>query len=140
MSESSELLAEGIIASTHTIALVGASPSPMRDSHRIMAYLMRSGFKVVPVNPNASEVLGQRVYAALADIDLPIDTVVCFRRSEEIGPIADAAIAIKAKNLWMQLGVSNLAAKRAAEAAGLKVVMDRCIMVDHRAWRIRTAG
>ena len=140
MSEASEQIAQSIIASTHTIALVGASPSPMRDSHRIMAYLMRTGFNVLPVNPNTTEVLGQRAYAKLTDIDTPIDTVVCFRRSEEIEPIADAAIAIKAKNLWMQLGVVNPAAKRKAEAAGLQVVMDRCIMVDHRAWRIRGPG
>jgi predicted CoA-binding protein len=112
----------------------------MRDSYRIMAYLMRTGFKVIPVNPKADEVLGQRVYADLRGIDTPIDTVVCFRRSEEIEPIAEAAIAIKAKNLWMQLGVVNPSAKRKAEAAGLQVVMDRCVMVDHRAWRVNPAG
>lgn len=125
-------LARLIVEATKTIALVGASPSPMRESHRIMAYLMRVGFDVIPVNPMTREVLGKATVKDVRDILVPIDTVVCFRRSEEIEPVAESAIAIGAKHLWMQLGVVNQKARDRAEAAGLLVVMDRCFMIDHR--------
>ncbi len=125
-------LARAIVKDTKRIALVGASPNPLRDSHRVMAYLMRSGFEVIPVNPMAKEVLGIAAVSDLLQIQTPIDTVVCFRRSEEIVPIAKEAIEIKAKYLWMQMGVENDEAFALASQAGLKVVMDRCIMVDHR--------
>jgi predicted CoA-binding protein len=127
-----EDLARAIVEATKSIALVGASPSPLRESHRIMAYLMRVGFDVIPVNPMVSEVLGKPTVKDVRDILVPIDTVVCFRRSEEIEPIAESAIAIGAKHLWMQLGVVNQKARDRAEAAGLLVVMDRCFMIDHR--------
>lgn len=127
-----EDLARIIVEATKTIALVGASPSPVRESHRIMAYLMRVGFDVIPVNPMVSEVLGKATVKDVRDILVPIDTVVCFRRSEEIEPVAESAIAIGAKHLWMQLGVVNQKARDRAEAAGLLVVMDRCFMIDHR--------
>jgi predicted CoA-binding protein len=127
-----EDLARVIVEATKSIALVGASPSPVRESHRIMAYLMRVGFDVIPVNPMVSEVLGKPTVKDVRDILVPIDTVVCFRRSEEIEPIAESAIAIGAKHLWMQLGVVNQKARDRAEAAGLLVVMDRCFMIDHR--------
>ena len=127
-----EDLARVIVEATKSIALVGASPSPVRESHRIMAYLMRVGFDVIPVNPMVSEVLGKPTVKDVRDILVPIDTVVCFRRSEEIEPIAESAIAIGAKHLWMQLGVVNQKARDRAEAAGLLVVMDRCFMIDPR--------
>ena len=127
-----EDLARVIVEATKSIALVGASPSPVRESHRIMAYLMRVGFDVIPVNPMVSEVLGKPTVKDVRDILVPIDTVVCFRRSEEIEPIAESAIAIGAKHLWRQLGVVNQKARDRAEAAGLLVVMDRCFMIDHR--------
>jgi predicted CoA-binding protein len=127
-----EDLALNIVEATSTIALVGASPSPLRESHRIMAYLLRVGFDVIPVNPMADEVLGRRTVKDVRDISVKIDTVVCFRRSEEIEPVARSAIAIGAKHLWMQLGVVNQKARDEAEAAGLLVVMDRCFMIDHR--------
>jgi predicted CoA-binding protein len=133
-----EELALSIVKATKTIALVGASPSPLRESHRIMSYLLRVGFDVIPVNPMAPQVLGRATVPDLASIKVPIDTVVCFRRSEEIEPIAKAAIEIGAKHLWMQLGVVNERAAQEAKAAGLQVVMDRCFMVDHR--RVMTAG
>ncbi len=124
-----------ILDATRSIAVVGASDNPARDSHRITAYLKGAGFDVHPVNPNASRVAGLRCVASLgvlAGEGIAIDTVVCFRRSEEIGPIAQAAIAIGAHHLWMQLGVVNEDAAARARAAGMMVVMDRCIMVDHR--------
>ena len=127
-----EDLARTIVQATKSIALVGASPNPLRESHRIMAYLVRVGFDVIPVNPMADEVLGKATVKDLRDIKVPIDTVVCFRRSEEIEPVAESAIAIGAKHLWMQLGVVNQKARDRAEKAGLLVVMDRCFMVDHR--------
>jgi predicted CoA-binding protein len=127
-----EDLALRIVEATSTIALVGASPSPLRESHRIMAYLLRVGFDVIPVNPMTDEVLGRRTVKDVRDISVKIDTVVCFRRSEEIGPVASSAIAIGAKHLWMQLGVVNQKARDEAERAGLLVVMDRCFMIDHR--------
>jgi predicted CoA-binding protein len=120
-----------ILASTQRIALVGASPDPSRDSHRVMAYLLRAGFEVTPVNPTIDSVLGKKSFANLKDVPTPIDTVVCFRRSEEIEPIARDAVAIGARNLWMQLGVVNDHARQIATEGGLKVVMNRCIMVDH---------
>ncbi len=127
-----EELALRIVQATSTIALVGASPSPLRESHRIMAYLLRVGFEVIPVNPMASEVLGRATVKDVRDIQVAVDTVVCFRRSEEIEPVAQSAIAIGAKHLWMQLGVINQKAREHAQAAGLLVVMDRCFMIDHR--------
>ncbi len=124
-----------ILDATRSIAVVGASDNPARDSHRIAAYLKGAGFEVHPVNPYADRVAGLRCVASLgvlAGEGIAIDTVVCFRRSEEIAPIADAAIDIEAHHLWMQFGVVNEAAAARARTAGMLVVMDRCIMVDHR--------
>ena len=136
MNESRETMARDILASTRSIAIVGASDKAHRDSHHVMAYLIEAGFAVYPVNPNAPRIHGRPCHPSLADAaraaPASIDTVVCFRRSEEILPIATAAIAIGARHLWMQLGVVNEAAKDLAERAGLKVVMNRCILVDHQ--------
>ena len=129
-------LIRDVLASTRSIAIVGASDKPQRDSHHVMAYLIEAGFTVYPVNPNASRIHGRPCHPSLAEAasaaPTGIDTVVCFRRSEEILPIAADAIAIGARHLWMQLGVVNEAAKNLAEPAGLKVVMNRCIMVEHQ--------
>jgi predicted CoA-binding protein len=97
-----------------------------------MQYLLKHGFHVLPVNPNARQILGQRSFGSIDEIGEPIDTVVCFRRSEYLEPIARSAVAAHAKHLWMQFGVINERAAEVAEKAGLVVVMDRCIMVDHR--------
>jgi predicted CoA-binding protein len=126
-----EKAVEQILASTRRIAVVGASADPSRDSHRAVSYLLAAGFDVTPVNPKVDQVLGRKAYPSLLEVGTPIDTVVCFRRSEDILPIAQQAISIGAKNLWMQLGVVNQEARVLAEAAGLRVVMNRCIMVDH---------
>ena len=118
-----------VLSSTKTIALVGASPNPERASHAVMHYMLDRGYRVIPVNPNEKEILGQKVVASLKDIHEPVDMVV-FRTSEAAGPLCDEAIAIGAKSVWLQLGVINEEGAKRAEAAGLKVIMDRCPAID----------
>lgn len=127
-----------ILHSCRTIAVVGLSPQWHRPSFFAAKYMQAHGYRVVPVNPGASEILGQRAYPsvtaaaqALAAAGTRIDMVDCFRRSEDIPPLADEAIAIGAKCLWLQLGVVNEAAASKARAAGLDVVMDRCVKIEH---------
>lgn len=117
-----------------TIAVVGLSPKPHRDSFRVAKYMQEHGFRIVPINPNAPEVLGEKAYASLTDAAQHerIDMVNCFRNSEDIPPIAAEAIAIGAKSLWLQIGVVNDAAAKQATDAGLVVVQDLCLMVEHR--------
>jgi uncharacterized protein len=124
-----------ILRHCRTIAVVGLSPNPQRDSFGVAAYLQAHGYRIIPVNPNATEVLGEKCYATLGEAAQheAIDLVDCFRNSVDIPPIVDDAIAIGAKAVWMQLGVSHAAAASKAEAAGLLVVQDRCIKIDHRA-------
>ena len=121
-----------ILQSVRTIAVVGASTRRGRPSHRVMAFLQRHGYRAIPVNPNAvGEVIhGEKCYAALADIEEPVDMVDIFRRSEKAGAAVDDAIAIGAKIVWMQLGVRDEAAAARGEAAGLKVVMNRCPAIE----------
>jgi uncharacterized protein len=115
---------------TQTWAVVGCSPDPYRDSNRIAALLQSRGFRVIPVNPNADEILGERCVAGVHDIDEPVDVVDIFRRSSEAGAHVDEAIAIGAKAVWLQLGVIDPAAAERARAAGLRVVMDRCPAIE----------
>ncbi|MGE3725142.1 MAG: CoA-binding protein [Candidatus Sericytochromatia bacterium] len=122
---------EPLLKNAKRIAVVGVSDKPFRDSHRIARYLQQAGFDMLPVNPLLSEVLGQKVYASLAEIPEPVDIVNVFRRSEEVPDLVEQAIAAGAKAIWLQLGVIHEAAAEKARAAGLAVVMDRCIMVDH---------
>jgi len=115
---------------TQTWAVVGCSPDPYRDSHRIAALLQGRGFRVIPVNPNADEILGERCVASVHDIEEPVDVVDVFRRASEAGAHVDEAIAIGAKAVWLQLGVIDPAAAERARAAGLRVVMDRCPAIE----------
>lgn len=122
----------GIFGRVKTIAMVGASPRPDRPSNRVMAFLQRKGFRVIPVNPQAAgqTIHGEKVAASLSDIAEPIDMVDIFRRSSEVAPVVDEAIAKHAKIVWMQLGVRDDRAAAKAEAAGLDVVMNRCPAIE----------
>ena len=124
-----------ILTATRTIAVVGASPNPARPSHGVMAYLLRQGYRVIPINPghDGKQILGQTVYARLADVPEPIDLVDIFRRTDALGGVVDAALALdpKPNAIWMQLGLRDEAAASRAEAAGVAVVMDRCTKIEH---------
>jgi len=122
-----------LLGSTKTIAVVGLSADPNRPSYGVASYLQRQGYRIIPVNPRLSgPVLGEQPYASLQDLPTPVELVQIFRRSEFVSPVVDDAIMIKAKAIWMQLGVVDEAAAARARAAGLQVVMDRCMAVDHR--------
>lgn len=120
-----------ILKNSKTIALVGASPKPWRDSGSIGQYLLHKGYEVFPVNPKYEEVFGKKCYPDLKSIPKKIDIVDIFRNPAEVEEVIDEAIAIKAKTVWMQLGVVNPKAANKAERAGLQVVMDHCIAVEH---------
>jgi uncharacterized protein len=120
-----------ILENARTIAVVGLSANPERTSYRVSRYMQERGYKIIPVNPSITESLGEKAYASLKDIPEKVDIVNVFRNSPDVPPVADEAIAIQAKVLWMQEGIVNQEAAAKAEAAGLKVVMDRCIMVEH---------
>ena len=123
-----------ILNDCRTIAVVGLSPKPHRASFDVSRYMQAAGYRIIPVNPNAVEVLGEKAYATLTDAALheKIDLVNCFRNSEDIPPVVEEAIAIGARAVWMQLGVAHAQAAATAEAAGLLVVQDHCIKIDHR--------
>jgi predicted CoA-binding protein len=122
-----------ILGTARTIAVVGLSPQWHRPSFFAAKYMLEHGYRIVPVNPAVKEILGQRAYASVTEAaeDHAIDLVDCFRRSDDIPPIADEAIAVGAKCLWMQIGVIHEAAAAKARAAGLDVVMDRCVKIEH---------
>jgi predicted CoA-binding protein len=121
-----------ILKSAHTIAVVGLSGKRYRPSHGVAEYMQRSGYRIIPVNPNETEVLGEKCYPDLDSVPEPVDIVDIFRRSEYVPEIVEAAIRKGAKTIWMQESVVHEAAARRAHAAGLNVVMDRCILKDHR--------
>ncbi len=120
-----------ILLNSRVIAVVGLSANWHRPSYFAAKYMLERGYTVIPVNPGQSEILGQKCYASLADIPLQVDIVDCFRKSEDIPAIAEAAIAIGAKVLWLQLGLINNAAAQRAVDAGLDVVMDRCVKIEY---------
>jgi predicted CoA-binding protein len=122
-----------IYHSVHTVAMVGASPDWNRPSYFVMKYLLRKGYKVIPVNPKAAggEILGQRVYASLKDIPEHVDVVDVFRRHDAVPGIVDEAIAMGANVVWLQLGIRHAEAAATAEAAGLTVVQDRCMKIEY---------
>jgi predicted CoA-binding protein len=120
-----------ILTKAKTIAIVGASNKPLRDSRRIAEYLKREGYTVIPVNPAYSEINGEKCYPNLSSIGKPIDIVDVFRDPDTVDEIVDEAIEVKATTIWFQLGVVNPSAAKKAEKSGLNVVMDHCIAVDH---------
>ena len=120
-----------ILGTTRTIAVVGLSANWYRPSYFAAKYMLDHGYTIIPVNPAYAEVLGQRCYPSLRDVPVAIDMVDCFRKSAEIPALAEAAIAVGAKVLWMQLGVTSELARVVAVAAGLEVVMDRCVKIEH---------
>jgi uncharacterized protein len=120
-----------ILARSRTLAVVGLSAQWYRPSYFAAKYMQDHGYRIIPVNPRYAEVLGQRCYPDLRAIPEPVDLVDCFRRSEDIPPIGDDAIAIGARVLWMQLGVVNEQAAKRAVDAGLDVVMNRCVKIEH---------
>lgn len=120
-----------ILREDRTIAVVGLSAEWHRPSYFAAKYMQGMGYRIVPVNPRYDEILGERCYKRLEDIPLKVDIVDVFRRTDDVGPIADSAIAIGAKCLWQQIGVKNEAAAARVRAAGLDAVMDRCVKIEH---------
>ncbi len=125
-AELHELLQAG-----RTVAVVGLSPKPDRDSHRVAAYLQAKGFRIIPVHPKAGEILGEAVYARLEDVPLPVDIVYIFRKSSEVPPLVDAAVRVRPLAVWLPLGVTSREAVEVARAHGVRLVMDRCMMIEH---------
>jgi uncharacterized protein len=123
---------EGILKKYKTIAVVGLSSNPMRPSNGVASYLQSAGYRIIPVNPNEREVLGEKSYARVEDVPEKIEIVDIFRRPEEVGGAVDGAIRAGAKVVWMQSGIEDQAAGEKARAAGLTVVMDACLLVEHK--------
>jgi hypothetical protein len=123
------MLGEG---EARTIAVVGLSDNPAKPSHYVSAYMQRMGYKIYPVNPAIETVLGERSYASLTELPVKPDVVNVFRAPSRISAIVDEMLLLGLKNLWVQLGIVNLEAAERAEQGGIRVVMDRCIMVEHR--------
>jgi predicted CoA-binding protein len=121
-----------ILTSYKTIAVVGLSSNPARPSYGVTEYMQSSGYHIIPVNPNETDVLGEPSYPRLEDAPQKIEIVDVFRRPEEVAPVVDAAIRVGAKVIWMQLGIANEAAAEKARAAGITVVMDACMLVEHK--------
>ncbi len=121
-----------IYADTKTIAVVGASNDESKAAHTIPRYLQRQGFRIVPVNPRGGEILGERAYPSLKDVDVPVDVVDVFRPSPETPDIARDAVSIGAKVLWLQLGIESEEAAEIAEKGGVKAIMDLCMGATHK--------
>ncbi len=120
-----------ILATSKVLAVVGLSADWFRPSYFAAKYMLEHGYTVIPVNPRYAAILGQQCYRSLREIPVKVDIVDVFRKTADVGPVADDAIAIGAKVLWQQLGVTNAEAARKAEAAGLETVMDRCVKIEH---------
>jgi predicted CoA-binding protein len=120
-----------ILENSRTIAVVGLSTDPEKDSHQVAKYLQEHGYRIVPVNPKADEILGEKCYPSLKEIPLSVDVADIFRKIEAIPAIVDEAIAIGAKVVWMQLGLAENQSARKAMAAGLQVVMNKCLKIEH---------
>ena len=125
-----------MLETTNSIASVGVSSKPEKESYGVVSYLKRQGYKIYPVNPTADEIMGEKVYSSLSDIPDKVDVVQIFRKPEDVPPIVDEAIKIGAKVVWMQEGIVNEEAGQAAQDAGLFVVMDTCMRAAHQWLRI----
>jgi predicted CoA-binding protein len=121
-----------IYEETKTIAVVGASNDEAKDAHKIPRYLQQQGFRIIPVNPRGGEILGERAYASLTDVDVPVDVVDVFRPSEETPGIASDAVKVGAKVLWLQLGIESEEAARIAQEGGVLPIMNMCMGATHR--------
>lgn len=121
-----------ILSTFRTIAVVGLSPNKLRPSYGVSEYMKSQGYRIIPVNPGHAQILGETSYRRLEDIPEPVEIVNIFRRSDMVAPVVDSAIAIGAKVVWMQEGIEDSASAEKARAAGLEVVMDRCILKEHR--------
>jgi len=126
------MMIDKILKGSHVVAVVGLSANKERPSYGVSAYLKEHGYKIIPVNPNEDTILGERCYASLMSIDEQVDIVDIFRRSEEVEAIVDEAIKMGVKVVWMQEGVVNEQAAKRARDAGLEVIMDMCMMKEHR--------
>jgi predicted CoA-binding protein len=126
-----DTLLRRVLAECRSIAVVGLSAQPHRPSHGVALYMLAQGYRIIPVNPAYTEVLGQRCHASLAEVPEPVHMVNVFRRTDEVLPVAHQAIAIGARCLWQQLGVVNEAADQLVRQAGLDAVMDRCVKIEH---------
>lgn len=120
-----------ILETVKVVAVVGLSDKPDRDSYHVAEYLQSKGYRIIPVNPTVESVLGEKSYASVTAIPEAIDIVDVFRKSEAVGPVVDEAIAAGARVVWLQLGIRNDAAAEKAESAGLQVVQDRCMKIEH---------
>ena len=125
---------EEILAESKTIAVVGLSPKEERDSNRVTKYMIEAGYEIIPVNPVCDEILGLKSYPSLSEVPVKIDIVDIFRKLDAVPGIVDEAISINAKTIWMQDNIVHNGAAKIAKEAGLKVVMNKCIMVEHRNW------
>lgn len=128
-----------ILGESRTVAVVGMSPRPERDSHRVARYLAEVGYRVIPVNPNATEILGERCYPSLDDVPDRVDLVDVFRRPEQVSEVAEAALRVGVRAFWMQLGIRHPGVARRLREAGVLVVEDRCTLVEHQRRRGRSS-
>lgn len=126
---------EYILANAKTIAVVGLSSEKYKAGYYVPEYLQQEGYRIIPVNPYLDSALGEKAYAELSAVPDPVDLVLIFQRSENVPPFVDEAIDIGAKMIWMQLGIMNQEAAEKAQAAGLKVVQNACMLVEHRRWK-----
>jgi hypothetical protein len=133
---SDHLAIENVLGTTKTIAVVGLSSRPHRAGYYVPAYLQENGYRIIPVNPNLDSALGETAYPDLTSVPEPIDLVLIFRRRDRVMVPVELAIEVGAKAVWMQLGIFNQEAADKATKAGLAVVMDACMMVEHRQWRV----
>ena len=121
-----------ILENSKTIAVIGCSSNPEKAAHRIPKYMQEHGYKIIPVNPNSDNILGEKTFKSISDVKEKVDIVNIFRPSEDCLEVVKEAIKIKPKVIWMQSGIINEDAKKLAEKHGIKVVMDKCIMVEHK--------